>query len=151
TIPRTNQRHDCRAALRGMGTALGQATDTWTHHSRLTWELRPARRRSGAAAARAWLDRWAYHRNRISVGSHTTFRRHRCRVCALEGRCHLHVGNPANRCRKEGNIGNPDRIWRSIDWRSLPVFLIGGVLGVPAGVYLLLQLPTGTYRHVIGG
>jgi uncharacterized membrane protein YfcA len=42
-------------------------------------------------------------------------------------------------------------LWRSIDWRSLPVFLIGGVLGVPAGVYLLLQLPTGTYRHVIGG
>src|SRR5262249_58039374 len=42
-------------------------------------------------------------------------------------------------------------LWRSIDWRSLPVFLIGGVLGLPAGVYLLLQLPTGTYRHVIGG
>jgi len=42
-------------------------------------------------------------------------------------------------------------LWRSIDWRSLPVFLIGGVLGVPAGVYLLLQLPSGTYRHVIGG
>src|SRR5262249_21375800 len=40
-------------------------------------------------------------------------------------------------------------LWRSIDWRSLPVFLLGGVLGVPAGVYLLLQLPTGTYRHVI--
>jgi uncharacterized membrane protein YfcA len=42
-------------------------------------------------------------------------------------------------------------LWHSIDWRSLPVFLIGGVLGVPAGVYLLLQLPSGTYRHVIGG
>ena len=42
-------------------------------------------------------------------------------------------------------------LWRSIDWRSLPMFLTGGVLGVPAGVYLLLQLPSGTYRHVIGG
>jgi uncharacterized protein len=42
-------------------------------------------------------------------------------------------------------------LWRSIDWRSLPVFLTGGVLGVPAGVYLLLQLPSGTYRHIIGG
>src|SRR5712692_5710836 len=31
-------------------------------------------------------------------------------------------------------------LWRSIDWPSLPVFLIGGVLGVPAGVYLLLHL-----------
>src|SRR5262249_7452926 len=42
-------------------------------------------------------------------------------------------------------------LWRSIDWRSLPMFLTGGVLGVPAGVYLLLRLPSGTYRHVIGG
>jgi hypothetical protein len=42
-------------------------------------------------------------------------------------------------------------LWRSIDWRSLPIFLIGGVLGVPAGVYLLLHLPTDTYRDAIGG
>jgi uncharacterized membrane protein YfcA len=42
-------------------------------------------------------------------------------------------------------------LWRSIDWRSLPVFLAGGVLGVPAGVYLLLHLHTGAYRDVIGG
>jgi uncharacterized membrane protein YfcA len=41
-------------------------------------------------------------------------------------------------------------IWSSIDWRSLPVFLIGGFLGVPAGVYLLLHLQTGAYRSVIG-
>ena len=42
-------------------------------------------------------------------------------------------------------------LWRAIDWRSLGVFLIGGFLGVPAGVYLLLHLPTATYRIVIGG
>jgi uncharacterized membrane protein YfcA len=42
-------------------------------------------------------------------------------------------------------------LWRSIDWRSLPVFLAGGVLGVPAGVYLLLHLHTAAYREVIGG
>jgi hypothetical protein len=41
-------------------------------------------------------------------------------------------------------------LWRSIDWRSLPIFLIGGVVGVPAGVYLLLHLPTGAYRGAIG-
>jgi uncharacterized membrane protein YfcA len=41
-------------------------------------------------------------------------------------------------------------LWRSIDWRSLPIFLTGGVLGVPAGVYLLLHLQTGVYRDVIG-
>jgi len=38
----------------------------------------------------------------------------------------------------------------SIDWRSLPVFLVGGVLGVPAGAWLLLHLPSGVYRGVIG-
>jgi uncharacterized membrane protein YfcA len=41
-------------------------------------------------------------------------------------------------------------LWRSIDWSSLPVFLVGGVIGVPAGVYLLLHLQTGAYRDVIG-
>jgi uncharacterized membrane protein YfcA len=39
---------------------------------------------------------------------------------------------------------------RSIDWRSLPAYLAGGVLGVPVGVYLLLHLSTGIYRDVIG-
>jgi uncharacterized protein len=42
-------------------------------------------------------------------------------------------------------------LWRCIDWRSLPAFFIGGILGVPVGVYLLLHLPSGFYRHVIGG
>src|SRR5262245_1472585 len=42
-------------------------------------------------------------------------------------------------------------LWRTIDWRSLPVFLIGGIFGVPAGVYLLLHLPSGPYRDIIGG
>jgi uncharacterized membrane protein YfcA len=41
-------------------------------------------------------------------------------------------------------------LWRAIDWRNLRVFLIGGFLGVPAGVYLLLHLPVTTYRTVIG-
>jgi uncharacterized membrane protein YfcA len=42
-------------------------------------------------------------------------------------------------------------LWHSIDWRSLPVFLVGGTLGVPAGAWLLLHLSTGLYRDVIGG
>jgi uncharacterized membrane protein YfcA len=41
-------------------------------------------------------------------------------------------------------------LWRAIDWRSLGIFLTGGFLGVPAGVYLLLHLPTVTYRMIIG-
>jgi uncharacterized membrane protein YfcA len=41
-------------------------------------------------------------------------------------------------------------LWHAIDWRSLRIFLLGGFLGVPAGVYLLLHLPTATYRNVIG-
>jgi len=35
-------------------------------------------------------------------------------------------------------------------WRSLRMFLIGGVPGVPAGLYLLLHLPSDLYREVIG-
>lgn len=42
-------------------------------------------------------------------------------------------------------------LWRSIDWRNLGIFLVGGFLGVPAGVYLLLHLPTASYRDFIGG
>lgn len=41
-------------------------------------------------------------------------------------------------------------LWRSIDWLSLPFFLAGGIIGVPAGVYMLLHLPTSAYRDVIG-
>jgi hypothetical protein len=42
-------------------------------------------------------------------------------------------------------------LWRSIDWSSLPAFMAGGILGAPAGVYLLLHFQTGFYRIVIGG
>src|SRR5258707_6314849 len=42
-------------------------------------------------------------------------------------------------------------LWRAIEWKNLGIFLVGGFLGVPAGVYLLLHLPTATYRDVIGG
>jgi uncharacterized protein len=42
-------------------------------------------------------------------------------------------------------------LWRVIDWRSLCIFLVGGFLGVPAGVHLLLHLPAATYRIIIGG
>src|SRR5262249_22107896 len=31
-------------------------------------------------------------------------------------------------------------LWQTIEWRGLPVFLVGGTLGVPAGVWLLLHL-----------
>jgi uncharacterized membrane protein YfcA len=42
-------------------------------------------------------------------------------------------------------------LWHSIDWRSLPLFLIGGLPGVPVGVYLLTHLPTDAYRSILGG
>jgi uncharacterized membrane protein YfcA len=42
-------------------------------------------------------------------------------------------------------------LWHSIDWRNLPIFLAGGILGVPVGVYLLLNLQTAVYRDIIGG
>ena len=40
--------------------------------------------------------------------------------------------------------------WRSIAWRSLPRFLLGGVVGVPVGAWLLTHLPSDTYRGVLG-
>ncbi len=41
-------------------------------------------------------------------------------------------------------------LWRSIDWHSLTIFLAGGVLGVPAGAYLLLHLHSDVYKDIIG-
>jgi uncharacterized protein len=40
---------------------------------------------------------------------------------------------------------------RFIDWRSLLPFLAGGVLGLPAGIYLLLHLHPSDYVRVLGG
>jgi len=42
-------------------------------------------------------------------------------------------------------------LWHAIDWRRLGVFLIGGFLGVPAGVYALLHLSRASYKIVMGG
>ena len=42
-------------------------------------------------------------------------------------------------------------LWRVIAWRSLPLFLMGGLAGVPVGAWLLTHLPSGTYRGVLGG
>lgn len=41
-------------------------------------------------------------------------------------------------------------LWRSIAWRSLPLFLLGGLAGVPVGAWLLTHLPSGIYRSVLG-
>lgn len=41
-------------------------------------------------------------------------------------------------------------LWRSIVWRSLPLFLLGGLAGVPVGAWLLTHLPSATYRGVLG-
>jgi uncharacterized membrane protein YfcA len=41
-------------------------------------------------------------------------------------------------------------LWRSVEWRRLPIYLFGGIFGVPAGVYLLLNLNSGAYREAIG-
>lgn len=42
-------------------------------------------------------------------------------------------------------------LWRSIAWRHLPLFLLGGLAGVPVGAWLLTHLPSGIYRSVLGG
>jgi uncharacterized membrane protein YfcA len=39
---------------------------------------------------------------------------------------------------------------RDTDWRALPPFLAGGVLGLPVGVWLLLHLDRGAYARLFG-
>src|SRR5262249_43328067 len=39
----------------------------------------------------------------------------------------------------------------SIDWSLLRRFLLGGIIGLPSGVYLLLHLEAGVYSPILGG
>jgi uncharacterized protein len=39
---------------------------------------------------------------------------------------------------------------RSVDWRALPPFLAGGLIGLPGGVALLLHLPPSDYGRLMG-
>ena len=41
-------------------------------------------------------------------------------------------------------------LWRHMDWKGLPVYLAGGVLGLPIGVYLLLHLGLSGFHTAIG-
>ena len=41
-------------------------------------------------------------------------------------------------------------LWRSIDWAMLPVFLAGGVLGLPIGVAILMNLGQFGFQQSIG-
>ena len=42
-------------------------------------------------------------------------------------------------------------LWRDIGWKALSRFVLGGVAGLPIGVWLLLHLGAGTFRQAIGG
>jgi uncharacterized membrane protein YfcA len=54
-------------------------------------------------------------------------------------------------CNIATKLSNVATLRRSICWPSLPVFLAGGFLGVPAGVYLMLHVPTNSYQVAVGG
>jgi hypothetical protein len=41
-------------------------------------------------------------------------------------------------------------LWRDIDWRKLPIFLFGGIVGLPIGVWLLLHLDPRGLKCVMG-
>ncbi|MGH7086553.1 MAG: TSUP family transporter, partial [Acetobacteraceae bacterium] len=41
-------------------------------------------------------------------------------------------------------------LWRYMDWKGLPVYLAGGALGLPIGIYLLLHLDLGGFHTAIG-
>ena len=42
-------------------------------------------------------------------------------------------------------------LWRDIDWRRLVIFLAGGVIGLPIGVWFLLHLEQLWFKEAIGG
>jgi uncharacterized protein len=42
-------------------------------------------------------------------------------------------------------------LWRHIDWRSLVMFLVGGIIGLPIGVWLLLHVGQFWFKEAIGG
>jgi hypothetical protein len=42
-------------------------------------------------------------------------------------------------------------LWRDIDWRRVMIFLAGGVVGLPIGVWLLLHLGHLWFKEAIGG
>jgi uncharacterized membrane protein YfcA len=54
-------------------------------------------------------------------------------------------------CNIATKLSNVATLWRSICWRSLPVFLAGGFLGVPVGVYLMFYVQTDSYQVAVGG
>jgi uncharacterized membrane protein YfcA len=41
-------------------------------------------------------------------------------------------------------------LWRDIDWRSVTPFLLGGILTIPVGIYLLLHASLVIYCHGMG-
>lgn len=41
-------------------------------------------------------------------------------------------------------------VWRELDWKASAPFVLGGLLGVPVGVYLLSQLDASTFRFAVG-
>lgn len=41
-------------------------------------------------------------------------------------------------------------LWRNVDWKMLPVFLVGGVLGLPIGVAILTNLGQFGFQRTIG-
>jgi uncharacterized membrane protein YfcA len=54
-------------------------------------------------------------------------------------------------CNLATKLSNVATLRRSICWPSLPVFLAGGFLGVPVGVYLMLYAQTDSYQMAVGG
>jgi uncharacterized protein len=42
-------------------------------------------------------------------------------------------------------------LWRDIEWKTLLRFLVGGVVGLPLGVWLLLHLGRGGFKEALGG
>ena len=93
-------------------------------------DLRSMRRGFSAAPARARLDRWPRHRNRISLGGRRmTVCRVRGRICRRKVDVIVTAGTAATMSRQESDVDNPDRFCFAPETRSGPAWSPAGAPG----------------------
>lgn len=68
----------------------------------------------------------------------------------------LHVTSPAVAapmvviCSVIGQLQTLPAIWHAITWSRVMPFIVGGLLGVPVGTYLLILVPVGAFKVMVG-
>ncbi len=53
-------------------------------------------------------------------------------------------------CSVAAQLQSLPSIWHALDWRRLTPFLIGGLIGIPLGTWLLVHISVGTVKFWVG-